>query len=126
MIFIDTSVWVQYFRGKDVNVINRLNHLLDELQIGVPIPVYVEILSGASKNEISQLSRVFSALPKFYPNQTTWDRIITWIEKGRQNGFRFGAADLLIGSICADHSAILWTLDKDFFEMKKLKFLELI
>jgi len=125
MIFIDTSVWIEYFKAKESPVQRVLHELLDQDQVALPSLVWLEILSGARKSEMAKLKRVLSALPRFYPDEATWKKVEEWIEVGLNNGQRFGVADLLIAAIATEHKAKLWTLDSDFKRMAKLGFLEL-
>lgn len=51
MILVDTSVLVDYFRGKDTLAVRRLDALeADEVDFGIPLPCVQEILQGA-RNE---------------------------------------------------------------------------
>ena len=71
MVLVDTSVWIEFFRGKNHPLIANLNNLLDKNEVSLAIPVRIEILSGASKEKKRSLGRVLSALPLFYPSQET-------------------------------------------------------
>ena len=124
MIFIDTSVWIYFFRGSDPNIVEKVRHFLDQDLVALASIVHLELISGAKLNEIQQLKRVLSALPTFYPQKGTWKRIEDWIEPGIKSGQRFGIADLLIASTTAEHQGELWSLDSDFKRMEKLGFVK--
>ena len=124
MIFVDTSVWIQYFRGGNPKLTETLRNLLDQDEVALPAIVWLELLSGARQVELLRLKRVLSALPHYFPSQVTWVRIEAWIEKGINHGQRFNATDLLIASITVDHKGKLWSLDSDYVRMKKLGFLD--
>ena len=47
MTFVDTSVWINYFKGKDRILVQKLDFLLDEDQVALAVPVWMELLSGA-------------------------------------------------------------------------------
>jgi predicted nucleic acid-binding protein len=47
------------------------------------------------------------------------------VTRGAAVGHRFGVADLLIASLAADHDAALWSLDKDFERMARLRMIKL-
>ena len=125
MVFVDTSVWIAYFRGSDQELVKSLDLLLDEDRVGLPGPVWIELISGASKTEQSILRRVLSALPRYLPSEKTWELMEEWVVAATAKGQRFAAFDLLIGALSEEHEATLWSLDKDFFRMKKLGFLKL-
>lgn len=123
MIGIDTSIWIDYFRGKS-EVISEVNELLDEQSVLLPTPVWIELLSGASKRDLPLLRYTLSALPRATPTKSTWKTIETWIAIASKRGKRFGFADLLIAAICSEADAKVWSLDDDFAEMSKLKLLK--
>jgi predicted nucleic acid-binding protein len=125
MIIIDTSVWIDYFRGRNGRLIAHLQELLDNDLIVLAAPVKIEILSGSSTRDRFLLQRVLQALPLLMPTQATWERMETWTEKAAAKGERFGVTDLLIAGLAADHNFPLWSLDEDFARMRKLGFIQL-
>ena len=57
MIAVDTSVWVAFFRGRAPLIASHLKDLLDRDQVALPIPVRIELLSGALKTSWEMLRR---------------------------------------------------------------------
>jgi predicted nucleic acid-binding protein len=125
LILVDTSVWIEFFRGKNQRIGNEIQSLLDSDDVILAGPVRIEILSGASKNDFKKLRQLLSALPVFYPILKTWQRIDSWIEEAISSGERFGVGDLLIASIAVDQNSAIWSLDADFLRMEKLGWLKL-
>ena len=125
MIFVDTSIWISYFRGADLSLIAKLNTLLDEDRVALAAPVWLELLSGVKNSESGMLRRVLSALPRYYPVLDTWKKLDDWIGEGLKKGQRFGSMDLLIACIVKQEEGHLWSLDADFARMAKLRFVEL-
>ena len=125
MIFVDSSVWISAFRDGKSPEARGLTGLLDSDEVALSIPVYLEVLAGATRENRSQLRRVLSALPVFYPSRETWTRIEQWIARATDRGDRFGILDLLVASIAADRNATLWSLDADFERMARLEFVGL-
>ncbi len=124
MIVVDTSVWIEYFRGHSA-VVSELNELLDDQSVLIPAPVWIEILSGASKKDLVVLKSTLSALPRATPGKSTWKTIEAWIAVASKKGKRFGFADLLIAAICSETQSKMWSMDGDFSEMAQLKFIKL-
>jgi len=125
MILIDTSVWIDYFRGADQELVEHLQRLLDEDQTALAMPVRIELLAGSSKKDFSRLRRALSALPTFIPGESTWRVIESWVESALLKGERFGVMDLLIAALAAENGLGLWSLDSDFDRMQKLGFARL-
>lgn len=124
MIAVDSSVWISFFRGH-APVVARLEGLLDRDEVALPVPVRVEILSGARSSERRQLARLLSALPVLYPSQESWKRLDDWVTIGGAAGHRFGFGDLLIAALAADQGYSVWSLDSDFERMARLGLISL-
>jgi predicted nucleic acid-binding protein len=125
LILVDSSVWIEFFRGRNKNVGYELQHLLDSDEVILAAPIRIEILSGCSKKTLSRLRKLLSALPLYYPSESTWKRIEGWIETAVTAGQKFGMGDLLIASIAVDQDSLLWSLDSDFERMETLDWLEM-
>lgn len=125
MIFVDTSVWIAAFRSGTSAEARHLEALLDEDQVALSSVVRLEILAGASANQFDFISRSLSALPIFFPERETWDRVDSWIRIAVSTGERFGITDLLIAATAAVNRSAIWSLDGDFERMKRKKFVEL-
>jgi predicted nucleic acid-binding protein len=124
VIFVDTSVWVAAMRQASALEAEQLRALLDQDQVALAAPVRVELLAGASKRDRPLLLRALSALPIYYPDQDTWQRIDHWLERATEAGERFGFGDLLIGAIAAQQQAPIWSHDRDFERMARLALLK--
>lgn len=119
MIAVDTSVWIDFFRGRQP-VADRVAVALDEDELALPVPVRIEVLSGARRAERPRLARLLSALPLLSPSDQTWQRIEDWVSTGAAAGHRFGVADLLIAAIAAENDCGIWSLDADFVRLARL------
>ncbi len=124
MIFVDSSVWINFFRGQRKQRVAHLVDLLDRDLVALTVPVYLELLSGASVLDFKRLKRLLSALPVYYPTEHTWPSLEGWIQAAGQSGERFGFGDLLIAAIAAEAGGKVWSFDRDFERMEKLGFLK--
>src|SRR4030095_9920926 len=68
-------------------------------EVLLPLPLRVELLSGASKADRKRLRRALSALPVAYPTEDTWRTIDRWIERAGEAGQRFAFGGLSLGAI---------------------------
>lgn len=125
MIFVDTSVWVDFFRGRNRSRVEPFLELLDNDSAALAIPVYLEILMGSSSKDRPRLQRLLRALPVFYPTDSTWRLMEAWIEKAASAGHRFGVGDLLIAATAAENSGTVWSFDQDFVRLETLGFIQL-
>jgi predicted nucleic acid-binding protein len=125
VICVDSSVWIAFFRDSGSSEARHLSDLLDSGDAAIPIPVKIEILSGAGRATLDRLREALSAVPTLYPTNHTWQAMDGWITAALRSGWRFGFADLLIAAIAAEQAAELWSLDQDFRRMEKLRFVRL-
>lgn len=125
MILVDTSVWVAALRKGDGPEARALTALLDDDRVAMASPVRIEILSGASVQNLTRLRRLLSALPNWMPTAATWQSLEAWVTQAVAAGQTFGVGDLLIAGIGAEHGAEIWSLDGAFPRMAKLGFVQL-
>lgn len=118
MIVVDTSVWVAARRKADLR--DRLNQLIDADEVGLALPVRLELLAGTPKLDRKAFGRGFGALMQVWPTDETWDRIPGWIEHAADAGQHFAITDLVIASLAADVAGLVWSLDSDFARMERL------
>ena len=124
MIAVDTSIWVAALRSATSPEADTLRALIDADELLMPVPVRVELLSGASTADRARLRRALSALPIVYPTDDTWGLIDSWVELAGSAGEPFGLGDLLIGALAAEAGALVWSRDADFARMEALGLLE--
>jgi predicted nucleic acid-binding protein len=125
MIVVDTSVWIAALRSSSSPESLTLGGLLDADEVALPVPVRLELLSGAGKSDRIALRRALSALPVLYPVDHTWQLLDAWVERAAAAGQRFGVGDLLIGALAAESGALVWSLDADFARLERLKLVQL-
>jgi predicted nucleic acid-binding protein len=125
VIIVDTSVWVAALRSSQSREAEVLTTLLDADEVGLPVPVRVELFSGATRTDRARLRRGLSALPVLYPGEESWAMLDQWVDRAGQAGQRFGFGDLLIGVLAAETGSLIWSLDADFARMRRLRLVEL-
>lgn len=124
MIVVDTSVWVSVLRSASSPEAANMASLLDSDEVGLAVPVRIELMAGVSARDRSALKRALSALPVLYPTDDTWRLMDTWTEKTSKAGQHFGLGDLLVAALAAEAGALVWSLDADFGRLEKLKLVD--
>jgi predicted nucleic acid-binding protein len=123
-VLVDTSVWVDYFRGVASPAADSLDSLLGEKQVVLCGTVELELLQGAKPGEKAMLQELLSALPYVETERVDFQAAGEWLNGLRANGFQIPATDGLIASLCSRHHLLLLTLDKHFdhfHHIKKIK-----
>ena len=125
MIVVDTSVWIAALRGADGAEAATLRGLLDADEVALPVPVRSELLMGASGVTRTHLADRLGALTVLYPTDDTWRTLDSWTERASRSGHTFSVVDLIVGILASDVDALIWSLDKDFERLEKLKLVRL-
>ncbi len=122
MVIVDTSAWIEYFRGGLPRIVNKVDLCLEQDLVGIGDLVYCEVMQGIrSPRERADVSTLLLSLPLF-------DMVgFTMAEKSAAN-YRLlrskgvtvrKTIDVLIGTFCADHGLQLVHHDSDFDLMAK-------
>jgi len=117
MVIVDTSAWVEYFRGGAPDVVEKVDRCLDRDVVGIGDLVYCEVMQGIrSPRARGEVSSLLLSLPRF--EMVGFDMA----EKSAAN-FRLlrskgvtirKTIDVLIGTFCAEHGLPLVHRDSDF------------
>ena len=127
MYLVDTSVWIDYLRGRDVAHVHLLDELLaNPLAVGISDLIYLEILQGATD------ARAFDKLRQYFSGQRFYR--FTDAEASHANAAKlyFDARragvtvrsnlDCLIAQCAIDHSLILLHNDADLVRLGAVVF----
>jgi predicted nucleic acid-binding protein len=123
MIVVDTSVWVAARRRQAT--FETLQTLIDADEVGLPLPVRLELWAATPKHERRAFRRAFGALIQMVPTEETWRMLPDWIGRAADAGQRFAITDLLIAALAAEAGGLVWSLDSDFERMARLKLVSL-
>jgi len=117
MVIVDTSAWIEYFRGGLPRVVNKVDLCLEQDLVGIGDLVYCEVMQGIRvTRERNEVSALLLSLPRF-------DMVgFSMAEKSASN-YRLlrsrgvtvrKTIDVLIGTFCAEHGLPLIHSDSDF------------
>jgi predicted nucleic acid-binding protein len=125
VIAVDTSVWMSALRGPNGADASTLRRLLDADEVVLPVSVRSELLMGVTGATRKQLAERLGALTLLYTTAETWRTLDSWTDRAGRSGHVFSLGDLIVGILAADVGALVWSLDKDFERMAKLKLVQL-
>ena len=125
MIVVDTSVWIAALRVPKSAEAGILRRLLDADEVALPVSVRSELLMGVTGATRRQLADRLGALPVLQTTDDTWKTLDSWTEKASRTGCVFSLGDLIVGILASEAGALVWSLDKDFQRMEKLKLVQL-
>lgn len=117
MILVDTSVWIDYFNGKDNACTERLDAALDQEAVAIGDLIYLEILQGFRDDDDYELARARLSRLTVYDllGMTAADRCADNYRQLRKRGITVRkTADVIIASFCIEHQIPLLFLDRDF------------
>jgi predicted nucleic acid-binding protein len=114
---VDTSAWIEYFRGGLPRIVNKVDLCLEQDLVGIGDLVYCEVMQGIrAPRQRAEVSSLLLSLPQF-------DMVgFSMAEKSASN-YRLlrskgvtvrKTIDVLIGTFCAEHGLRLIHHDSDF------------
>ena len=118
-LLIDTSAWIDFFRGKQSAVTDAVQLAL---QLGIARlcgPVKAELLQGVkTKKEKQQLGVMFEAIENLPTHELDWEVAGNTLQALRESGITLPLTDALIAAIAIRHNAQVLTLDHHFSHLK--------
>lgn len=112
---VDTSVWVDFFRGNKIAVKKRLEKLLDENRALATGIVLAELLTGISDEKDQRfLEECFLGLPFLETTRGIFDRAGKMGAALRRKGITVPLTDLVIAALAKTHGLTILTMDNHF------------
>ena len=112
MIIVDTSVWIEFLKGKDSDILNNFLVLLKKREVMAVSPVFGELLQGAKKEKERKI------ISGFWQNLPKTDEENAFIKAGelsyqqKLNDKGIGLIDAYILAVALENDFSVWTLDK--------------
>lgn len=124
MILVDSSVWIDYFRGGENS--NKLQLLIELDLVCTNEVILSELIPTLQHRNQQEIIESLSAL-KCLPYTIFWDGIRALQLLNLQNGInKVGLPDLMIAQHCIDENIELWSFDKHFRLMARVTSLKLM
>ncbi len=126
-VLIDTSVWVDFFRGKDSRLIEQVGGLLKAGKAVYTGIIALELINGAKGNkELQALHDAFDTMDKVNEQETTCVSAGKMGYEIARKGNTMSVVDLLIARIAIENDISLMTFDEHFKTIAKHSELRLI
>lgn len=123
-ILIDTSAWVDFFRGNSKNA-DILQQLIETEKACICGVIIYELMQGAkSTAEASRLSELLTSLPYFEMNPALWVKAGEISAELRAKGLSLPMSDIIIGVIALHNGLEVFTSDNHFASIPGIKLYE--
>ena len=122
MVLVDTSVWIDFFRGSASAQANALEHLLQEhADVCVCGVVVTEILQGIKEDShFKKINDLLDATVFLPMTRDTYVHAAKLYRKLRKKGFTIRKPiDCMIAAVAIEHGVPLLHNDKDFQPLEK-------
>jgi tRNA(fMet)-specific endonuclease VapC len=114
-VLVDTSVWIEFFRGGAAGVVDRLDGLIKGGVVFTAGIVLAELLQGArSDREVGVIEDMRESFPVLVEDTTAWIRAGKLSRELRRSGKMVHLADCLIAILAADNACRVASLDVHF------------
>ena len=126
MILVDSSVWIDFFNGRDVAAVSRLSDLLEDgsAPLGMADLVLFEVLRGfREEQDFHAARRTLAALPVVQiGGEDEALRAAQHYRALRAQGYTVRSPiDVLLASYCIEHDHALLHSDRDFDVLESLR-----
>ncbi len=113
MILVDSSLWIDYLRGRPSAAVDALDERLAARDVLMCGPVAAELLAGEQPGERMRLWELFSAMPWADLDRADYFAAGDAAALLRDQGRTVALYDVLIAAAASGRAA-LWTRDRDF------------
>ncbi len=126
-ILVDTSVWIDYFKGQNGYIVNLMDAILTKNNIYVPKVVIAELMQGCkSEKEISVVEDFLDAFYIIDNSENTWIKAGKLSFSMKKQGKTVNLIDCYISVIARENDCAVFTLDKHFYDIKNFIKIKLI
>jgi predicted nucleic acid-binding protein len=116
----DTSVWIDYLRGRDESTVAELDRYLERESVFTCGPVMAELLAGTTPDRRDDLWLAIGSLPWAEIDQPAWRSIGEVANDLRRTGVSVPFTDIAIAVAAVGAEARLWTNDRDFQRIQEV------
>lgn len=123
MVLVDTSIWIDYFKGKETAIL--LNDLIDNNDICINDLILAELIPSIEHRGEHDLKEMLFSITRI-PLNTNWSSMIRMQILNLRNGINnVGIPDLMIVQNAVDNELKIYSSDKHFDLMSTIHSFEL-
>lgn len=120
-VVVDTTVWIDFFRGRNAPVLTAMRHLLRSHQVVMVGMVMAEVLQGIrTATELEEAQDHLAALPYFEMTAETWHVAAALSRTLRRGGHTLPLSDLIIAALAMQHDLAVYSTDPHFLRIPGL------
>lgn len=118
-VLIDTSIWVEFFRGKDEKIVRLVSDLIRAERAALAGVVLAELIQGVKKESDNKIiEETMTALSYFEVSRQTWKKTGDTLKKLRSKGMTLPLSDVLLATIARENDCEILTSDLHFNQME--------
>ncbi len=122
MVLVDTSIWIEFLDRQNPTVRGDLEALLRQGEVATAGLVLAELRRGCrSAPEVRLLLELMEPLIYLEADRDTWLQAGEISADCSSRGFQVGIGDSLLAALALRENAALFTLDRDFERIRRLK-----
>jgi predicted nucleic acid-binding protein len=128
-VLVDTCIWSSVLRrnNPDLELIDKLNDLINDGRVFIIGPIRQEILSGiSSARQFQKLKKILSSFEDFPLRTEHFEKAAEFSNTCRRKGIQGSTIDFLICAVAHLESHAIFTTDSDFKNYSKFLPIELM
>jgi hypothetical protein len=122
LVLVDTSVWIEYFQGRDALIEKEMDGLLRSEQVATAGLVLAELRRGCrTPNQVTLMLDAMEPLFYLEIDRTSWLKAGEIAAEVSASGYKLEVGDCLLAALALRERCSLFTLDRDFSRIRGLK-----
>jgi len=118
MVLVDSSVWIEYFKGNDS--VLPLNELIESNNLCINDLILAELLPSINHKKEFELKELLLTIEKINM-LIDWNKLISMQTINLKNGInKVGISDLIIAQNAIENNIELYAIDKHFSLMSEI------
>lgn len=112
---IDSSVWIEFLKGNNSEIIQKINDLQKEDLICICGMILCEVLCGFKKeSERADISLNIKSFNFINEDESTWEKAAEIFINLREKGLKAPLSDCIVAAVAINNGLKIYSLDKHF------------